>query len=230
MSPDHANAIHPQSRTVVLDTLTGHRFSRRVASVNSYPKITFFNEVSLFSAGFTPEYYFCSFLFPLSFPPTLFSTWVDHRSKWVWRELNNTATGRIIKRLCCLLQVLFCVYKILCVNMFPGASHTEPVGGNPKGLVPYQAFASPELGWPWLNAAYQPTIQAGREEVSSSDMSSRLSRSTAPLEESKSSATFLLGCFLVILSCPSSAPGAGWAQCFWKPHSSWMPLNGLFTR
>ena len=170
--------------------------------------------MSLFSAGFTPEHYFCSFSFPLSFPLTLFSMWVGHSSKWVWRELNNTATDRIIKSSCCLLQVLFCVYQIPSMSVSPGASHTEPGWGKTKGLMPYQAFASPELGWPWLNAALQPTVRAGREETSSSAVSSRLKCFTTPLEESKSSATFLLDCFLMVLSCPSSAPGAGWAQYF----------------
>lgn len=154
--------------------------------------------------------------------------WVDHNSKW--RGLNNTATDRIMKTSCCLLQVLFCVYKIPYMSILPGPSHTEPVWGNTKGLVPYQAFASPEHGCPWLNAALPHTIRAGREGTSISAVSSRLSCSTAPLDKNKSSATFPLECFLVISSHPSSALGAGWAQCFWKPHSSWTPLNGLFTR
>lgn len=55
---------------IVLDTLTGQSFSRREASVNSYPKITFFSIKSLFPVGFTLELY-CSFSFPLSISPTL---------------------------------------------------------------------------------------------------------------------------------------------------------------
>lgn len=72
------------------------------------------------------------------------------------------------------------------------------------GQVPYQAFAFPDLGWTPLGS----TPSWLGQEVSSSAMSSRLSCSTAPLVENKSSATFLLDCFLVVLSYPPSAPAA----------------------
>lgn len=110
-SPDNSNATHPQSQRMVLDILTGQRFSRRKASVNPYPKITFFQWSLCFWLGLLWISIVVSH-FSFQFPLPLFSMWVDPRTKWRWRELNNTVMDRIIQNSCCLLQVLSCVSKI----------------------------------------------------------------------------------------------------------------------
>lgn len=69
MSPDLANAIHPQSQRVVLDTLTDQRFSRREASVNFHPKNHFFSMKSLcFQLGLLWNTIFVVSHFPSHFP------------------------------------------------------------------------------------------------------------------------------------------------------------------
>lgn len=110
-SPGNSSATHPQSQRMVLDILTGQRFSRREASVNPYPKITFFQWSLCFWLGLLWISIVVSH-FPFQFLLPLFSMWVDPRSKWQWRELNNTVMDRVIQNSCCLLQVLSCVSKI----------------------------------------------------------------------------------------------------------------------
>lgn len=86
---------------------------------------------------------------------------LDHSSKCLQRELNNTVMDRIMVSS---WGPLLCAWNPAQQYVFRSQPHWAWRRKH-KVLVPYQTFASPELGWPSLNTALQPPIHPAGEET-----------------------------------------------------------------